>query len=240
MQPQDEVEVTSKAKLWTGRVITILTVAFLLFDTMVKVLNLPVAVEGTARLGYPARLVIYLGIVELICLAAYLYPRTAVLGAILLTGYLGGATATQVRVGDPWFIFPVVVGVLVWAGLFLRTVRLGSLLPLQSGVMKAPALVRIGALTVLLLIVVAAIVLQSTDKPSSANRHSADLEYLKSVNSAAPPKDPELLFILMTQFANSNLQGEGAEFFSARLREFEPQLTPFQKSLYLGIIGLLR
>src|SRR5215510_13556833 len=167
MQRDDEIGVTSKTNLWAGRLITALTVAFLLFDAMVKVLRLPVAVEGTVRLGYPAGLVIYLGMVELICLAAYLYPRTAVLGAILLTGYLGGATATQVRVGDPWFIFPVVVGVLVWAGLFLRTVRLGSLLPLQSGVMKAPALVRIGALTVLLLIVVAAIVLQSTDKPSS-------------------------------------------------------------------------
>src|SRR5215471_48342 len=149
MQPQDEVEVTSKAKLWTGRVITILTVAFLLFDTMVKVLNLPVAVEGTARLGYPARLVIYLGIVQLICLAAYLYPRTAVLGAILLTGYLGGATATQVRVQDPWFIFPVVIGVLVWAGLFLRSGNLRSL-------MKTQALSWIGALLCVLLLAVGA------------------------------------------------------------------------------------
>src|SRR5262249_29490249 len=166
MQPEDEIGVTSKTKLWAGRLITALTVAFLLFDTMVKVLNLPVAVEGTVRLGYPPRLVVYLGIVELICLAVYLYPRTPVLGASLLTGYLGGGTATQVRVGDPWFIFPVVVGVLVWAGLFLRSVRLRSLLPLQSGVMKASALVRIGALTVLLLIVVAAFALQSTDKAS--------------------------------------------------------------------------
>src|SRR5215471_15724172 len=239
MQPQDEVGVTSKAKLWTGRVITIFTVAFLLFDTMVKVLNLPVAVEGTVRLGYPARLVMYIGIVELVCLGAYLYPRTAVLGAILLTGYLGGATATQVRVEDPWFIFPVVVGVLVWAGLFLRSVRLRSLLPLQSGLMKAPALVRVGVLFVLLLIIVAAVVFRSGERPS-AKLHSANLEYLKSVNSVAPPKDPELLFILMTEFANSNLQGEGAEFFSARLKEFDSQLTPVQKSLYLGIIGLLR
>src|SRR5215472_863009 len=110
MQHQDEVGVTSKARLWTGRGITVFTVAFLLFDTMVKVLNVPVAVEGTLRLGYPASLVIYIGIVEFVCLAAYLYPRTAVLGAILLTGYLGGATATQVRVEDPWFIFLVVVG----------------------------------------------------------------------------------------------------------------------------------
>src|SRR5215831_16439241 len=86
MQHQDEVGVTSKARVWTGRGITVFTVAFLLFDTMVKVLNVPVAVEGTLRLGYPASLVIYIGIVEFVCLAAYLYPRTAVLGAILLEG----------------------------------------------------------------------------------------------------------------------------------------------------------
>src|SRR5438132_4114179 len=106
--------------------------------------------------------------------------------------------------------------------------------------MKAPALLRIGlVLCVLLLIVVAAVVLRSGDKPS-AKAHSADLEYLEAVNSVAPLQDPELLFVLMTQFVNSNLQGEGAEFFSARLREYEPKLTPVQKSLYLGIIGLLR
>jgi len=235
MQSQDEIAVVSRAKLWTGRVITIFTAAFLLFDTMVKVLNLPVAVEGTSRLGYPARLVVYLGIVEFVCLAAYLFPRTAVLGAILLTGYLGGATATQVRVEDPWFIFPVVVGVLVWVGLFLRDARLRHLYAL-----KRPALARIGALlSLLLLAVVALVTLRSGDR-HHAKARNPDLEYLKAVNSIGPPKDPELLFILMTEFANSNLQNEGAEFFSARLREFEPRLTPVQKSLYLGIIGLLR
>jgi len=94
-------------------------------------------------------------------------------------------------------------------------------------------------LCVLLLIVLAAVVLRSHDK-RSAKLHSPELEYLKSVNAVGPPKDPELMFILMTEFANSNLQDEGAEFFSARLREFEPQLTPARKSLYLGIIALLR
>src|SRR5215510_909536 len=163
MQPQNEVGVTSKAKLWTGRVITVFTVAFLLFDMMVKVLNLPVVVEGMVRLGYPARLVMYIGIVELVCLGAYLYPRTAVLGAMLLTGYLGGATATKMRVEDPWFIFPVVVGVLVWAGLFLRNGRLRPLFPLQS--LKAPALLRIGALLCVLLLIVVTL--------RSGDRHSA-------------------------------------------------------------------
>src|SRR5215471_3031199 len=237
MQPQNEFEVPSKAKRWTGRVITVFTVAFLLFDAIVKILNLQVAVEGTVRLGYPPTLVMYIGIVELVCLGMYLYRRTAVVGAILLTGYLGGATATQVRIENPWFLFPVVVGVLVWAGLFLRNGRFRALFPLQS--VKASPL-RIGALLcVLLLIVVAFATLRSGER-HTAKLRNPDLEYLKAVNSVAPPKDPELLFILMTEFANSNLQDEGAEFFSARLREFETQLTPVQKSLYLGIIGLLR
>jgi glyoxylase-like metal-dependent hydrolase (beta-lactamase superfamily II) len=94
-------------------------------------------------------------------------------------------------------------------------------------------------LCVLLLIAVAVVLLRSNDK-RSAKLHGPELEYLKTVNSVAPPKDPELMFILMGEFANSNLQDEGADFFSERLREFEPQLTPVRKSLYLGIIGLLR
>jgi len=94
-------------------------------------------------------------------------------------------------------------------------------------------------LCVLLLIVAAVVVLRSPDR-RSARLRSPELEYLKTVNSVAPPRDPELMFILMGEFASSNLQDEGAEFFSTRLKEFEPQLTPVQKSLYLGIIGLLR
>jgi glyoxylase-like metal-dependent hydrolase (beta-lactamase superfamily II) len=106
--------------------------------------------------------------------------------------------------------------------------------------MKGSALLRLVILLcVLLLIVGAAVVLRSGDNPA-AKRHSADLEYLKAVNSVAPLKDPELLFVLMTEFVNLNLQGEGAEFFSARLKQFESQLTPVQKSLYLSIVGLLR
>jgi hypothetical protein len=85
---------------------------------------------------------------------------------------------------------------------------------------------------VLLLTVVAVILLRSNDK-RSAKLHTPELGYLKNCEQRRPPRDPELMFILMGEFANSNLQGEGAEFFSARLREFEPQLTPVQKSLYL-------
>src|SRR5215831_4605923 len=104
MQPDTTISRASKKGLWAGPLFTGLTVLFLLFDTIVKVLKLPLAVEGTVRLGYPARRVVTIG-----GLGTYLYPRTAVLGAILLPGYLGGATATQVRVEDPWFGSPVVI-----------------------------------------------------------------------------------------------------------------------------------
>jgi glyoxylase-like metal-dependent hydrolase (beta-lactamase superfamily II) len=94
-------------------------------------------------------------------------------------------------------------------------------------------------LAIVLLVFVAMVTLRSGDRQYAKVRNP-DLEYLKAVNSVGPPTDPQLLFILMSEFASSNLQNEGAEFFSARLREFEPRLTPVQKSLYLGIIGLLR
>jgi hypothetical protein len=117
----------SKSRLWTGRVIGAWVVLFLAFDAGVKVLKLSVAVENTTRLGYPEHLVVSLGIVELVCLIAYVVPRTALVGAVLLTGYLGGATATQVRVENPWFLFPVAIGALLWGALCLRDSRVGSL-----------------------------------------------------------------------------------------------------------------
>ena len=106
--------------------------------------------------------------------------------------------------------------------------------------MKAAARLWVGGLLCVLLLIVAGAVLLGSNDKRSTKLHSPELEYLKRVNSIAPPRDPELMFILMGEFASSNLQDEGAEFFSARLRDFEPQLTPVQKSLYLGIIGLLR
>jgi len=112
--------VSSKVSSWVGRVVSALVVAFLLFDGGIKVMMLEPAVEGSVQLGYPASTVFGIGLALLVSTALYAVPRTAFLGAILLTGYLGGAVATQVRVEDPWFVFPVFVGVLVWAGLFLR------------------------------------------------------------------------------------------------------------------------
>jgi hypothetical protein len=115
----------SKTRVWTGRGIAAWLVLFLAFDAGVKILKLNVAVEGTTRLGYPEHLVVILGIVEFVCLIAYVIPRTSIVGAILLTGYLGGATATQVRVEDPWFLLPVVLGGLSWGALWLQDSRIG-------------------------------------------------------------------------------------------------------------------
>lgn len=111
---------------------TAIVVLFLVFDSSVKVLRLTPAVDASARLGYSAWLVLPIGITELICLVLFVIPRTSVLGALLLTGFLGGATANQVRLEDPWFFFPVFVGVLVWGGLYLRDRRIGTLLPLVA------------------------------------------------------------------------------------------------------------
>jgi hypothetical protein len=113
-----------------GRLIGALAVLFLLFDGVIKVLQLAPAVEASAQLGYPERLTLGIGLLELACLAVYALPRTSILGALLLTGYLGGAVATHVRVGSPLFpvLFPLVIGALLWGGLALRDARLRALL----------------------------------------------------------------------------------------------------------------
>jgi hypothetical protein len=121
----------SRGMLWTGRIITALIALFLLFDCVVKLMKSPQAVQGTIQLGYPESKVVPIGLVLLASLAFYLLPRTSILGAILLTGYLGGATATMVRVSSPWVLFPVLIGMLVWAGLYFRDEQLRALIPLR-------------------------------------------------------------------------------------------------------------
>jgi hypothetical protein len=121
----------SSAVIWTGRVLSGLAVAFLTFDGAMKVLRLPMAVEGTVALGYPASTVFGIGVLEVVCLALYLIPRTSLTGAVLWTGYLGGAIATQVRVGNPLVthvLFPIYVAVLLWGGLYLRDSRVSVML----------------------------------------------------------------------------------------------------------------
>ena len=125
----------SKTSLWAGRIISGLVVLFMLFDSGIKLMKLAPAVEGTAKLGYPVSVVLPIGIVLFVCTVLYAIPRTSILGAILLTGYLGGAVASNVRMGNPLFgyvLFPVYVGVLLWGGLFLRDARLRALIPLRS------------------------------------------------------------------------------------------------------------
>ena len=121
-----------KKRLVAAFILTGFSGLFLIFDTVMKLLQLAPAVQGTAQLGYPAGSVFWIGLIELLCLVLYLVPGTAVLGALLLTGYLGGAIATHVRVGSPLLshtLFPIYVAVLVWGGLYLREPRLRALLP---------------------------------------------------------------------------------------------------------------
>lgn len=123
--------VVPKKQLWAGRIISALPALFLLVDGAMKLVKPAPVVEATVRLGYPESVIIGLGIVLLACTVIYLIPPASVLGAILLTGYLGGAAATHVRVSESLFsiVFPVLLGVLVWVGLWLRDDRLRALLP---------------------------------------------------------------------------------------------------------------
>ena len=117
-----------------GRTLSGLAVLFLGADALAKLLQVAPVVAGTAELGYPEGSVLVIGILEAACVAAYVVPPTSVLGALLLTGYLGGAIATHLRLGNPLFshvLFPVYVALFVWGGLFLREARLRALLPLR-------------------------------------------------------------------------------------------------------------
>jgi hypothetical protein len=113
---------TQKKRLLAGRIISAFAVLFLLFDSIGHLIMPAPVVDAFNRLGYPLKLGPVIGIVELVCIGIYLVPRTFVLGAILLTGYLGGAVSANMRVNDPLFetLFPVIIGALVWAGILLR------------------------------------------------------------------------------------------------------------------------
>ncbi len=123
----------SKERLWTGRVLSAFATLFLLFDAWGKLFQPSFVTEASARMGFPVHLLFGIGILLLICTIAYAIPRTSVFGAVLLTGFLGGAVESQLVVGSPTFeiIFPVLFGILVWTGLFLREPRLSQLIPLR-------------------------------------------------------------------------------------------------------------
>ena len=130
METTNQPAPVSKKELWIGRVLSALPIPLLVFSATMKFLQPASVLEGFAHLGLPESLAIPLGIIELACTVLYLIPQTSVLGAILLTGYLGGATVTHLRVGDAFFM-PVVVGIVLWGGLFLRDPRLRALIPLR-------------------------------------------------------------------------------------------------------------
>jgi len=125
--PQTTARPISRAASRTGTVLTMLLTAFMIFDALPKILQLPFVVEATEAMGFAASAVPVIGTVLAVCLALYLVPRTAILGAVLLTGYLGGAVCAQLRIEAPLFstmLFPVYFGVVVWVALYLRSPQL--------------------------------------------------------------------------------------------------------------------
>jgi hypothetical protein len=133
MQANIQTAPVSTKAGWAGRIISALPVLFLLVDGVMKLIKPVPVIKATVDLGYPESVILPLGIVLTACVVLYLIPTTSILGAILLTGYLGGAVATHVRVGAGWFpvLFPVIFGVLLWGGLWLRDERLRALFPLR-------------------------------------------------------------------------------------------------------------
>ena len=125
----------SRRQLWIGRILSGIGAAFMLFDATLHIMKPAAVVAAFGSLGFPLSTAVPLGTIELICIALYLIPRTSVFGAILLTGYLGGAIAAQLRVGAPLFsttLFPIYVALFLWGGLYFRNERVRALIPLSS------------------------------------------------------------------------------------------------------------
>jgi len=126
---------TSRSTIWIGRIVSGLPALFLLVDGAMKLVKPAVVVEATTKLGYSESLIVPIGIILILCTLLYLIPTTSVLGAILLTAYLGGAVATHVRASEGGvfpIIFPIIFGALLWLGLYLNDTRLRALIPLRS------------------------------------------------------------------------------------------------------------
>jgi hypothetical protein len=134
MQSGAQTAPTSKGMLWAGRVISGPAILFLVFDGVTKVLKVPAVMKAAAELKFSDGQIVAIGIILLICTAIYAIPRTAILGPVLLTGYLGGAISIQMHAGNPIFetLFPGIFGVLVWSGIFFRDSRLRMLIPMKA------------------------------------------------------------------------------------------------------------
>lgn len=129
------VTTTSRGRLWTGRIVAGIVVAFMLFDAILKLINPAGVQQAFARTGWPVHLSPVLGVILLVSTILFIVPRTTILGALLLTGFLGGAVATNVRLEEPLFshtLFPVYFGILLWGSLWLRDSRIAALIPLQK------------------------------------------------------------------------------------------------------------
>lgn len=131
MQFPTQPGAVSKGSFWAGCFLSALPVLLFAFTGAFSLLKPAVSVQGFVHYGYPEGALLRITIAELACAILYAIPRTSVLGAILLTGYLGGATATHLRVGEPFYL-PIIVGVVIWLGLYLRDGRLRELIPLRS------------------------------------------------------------------------------------------------------------
>jgi DoxX-like family len=135
MDATTQIAAPSKVQKWTSYVLSALVILFLVFDSVIKLMKLPVVQEASARLGYQNETTFHIGFVLLLCVILYAIPQTSVLGAIFLTGYLGGAVATHTRIGDPLFthiLFPTYLATLLWLGLYLREPRLRTLVPFRG------------------------------------------------------------------------------------------------------------
>ena len=125
----------NKTLVWSGRTVSALAVSFLLFDAIIKILGIAPVVQSFSRLGYDPRVALTIGVLELVCIALYLVPRTSLGGAVLFTGFLGGAVATHLRVGDPLFthvLFPTYIAALLWLGLICRDERVRALVAVKE------------------------------------------------------------------------------------------------------------
>jgi DoxX-like family len=123
---------SKKLMVWTGRVLSAVSILMMLLSAAIKLIRPPEAVDMFVhKFGYPEGDLVLLAVLEIACALLYAIPPTSFLGAVLMTGYLGGAVATHVRVGDPGFLTPLVLGIFTWAGLYLRDPRLRQLIPLR-------------------------------------------------------------------------------------------------------------
>jgi hypothetical protein len=127
----------SKSALWTGRVMSAVPILIVLMGSVMKLMRLPAVHEGFARAGLSDSLIVPVGLIELICVITYVIPATAVLGAILMTGLLGAACLTSLRIADPTYPLPVILGMLAWGGLFMRDPRVRALIPFRKADSKS-------------------------------------------------------------------------------------------------------